>query len=324
MVRTRRSDVSAARAPSLRSHPPVAVSWGPGSGNRSLPGLHGPTGQRIKPSRPAQTYGSPSASPRPPPFLQPAPQTSGLPGRPSFSGCREPVPSPSPLWRQLLLTPCRRPRTKFKFQSLRLVTHRPDLRTIPSPGPFFSKQRSPPAGEPLLPRDPTPRPNAAPPGALALKDPRLPRRDPLPRRGAFPQHRPADVSAPRHFSGDTPPRGAPATQRDPTSPRDSTGHWAPPLRVAPPSAVGPLGGFRPPARRSPLCPFRQEEALQPPPPSPRGPTCARTVSGTPCTRRPLRFRFVSGSSGEVANRRQGRVTSLHTGGGSPTSGAGRG
>lgn len=99
-MRTRRSDVSAARAPCLRSHPPVAVSWGPGSGNRSLPGLHGPTGQRIKPSRPAQTYGSRRASPRPPP-LSPA-RTSDLwaPGTSFLLGLQgaraQPIPPVAP------------------------------------------------------------------------------------------------------------------------------------------------------------------------------------------------------------------------------------
>lgn len=189
---------------------PGALSALPPSGRcQRAAGLHGPPGQSVKPARPPRPRGGrpPARLPGRPPCPRPCAADLWTPGDalPSRAagmptGCSGPSPSPSPGWRQLLLTPFQLPRTKFKFQSLRLVTHGPGLRTAPSQRPF-SSQKSPPAGKPLLPRDPSPGPNAAPAGALPLADPRSPRRDPLPCSGAPPQHRTADVSARRHFPG---------------------------------------------------------------------------------------------------------------------------
>lgn len=83
-----------------RSHPRVPVSWGPGSGKRSLPGLHGPTGQSREPSGPTQTEGGhPSPCLTSPRVSTPTSWTSGLPGASSplgLRGCPRAAASPGP------------------------------------------------------------------------------------------------------------------------------------------------------------------------------------------------------------------------------------
>lgn len=237
--RQRRAGGASARAQCLRGPggPCSAPTLGsPSAGGRARetarsPGSMGRRGSALHPpGQPAPPAASrPPGSPARPRVPAPPPPTSGLPGTSSLRGlrgCPRAAASPRPAHPPRgANSSSLHPRSSNKVQIPQPPPGdtRLDLRTIPSQRPLFSKKQPPLAGKPRLPRDPTPRPNPAPPGARPLGDPRRPHRDPLPCKGASPQHRTADVSAHRRFPG------APLLRA--LLPRSET----PPLRVTPPA-----------------------------------------------------------------------------------------